>query len=98
MHALTALCRAPQLIDMDIRIFLVDLHFFTKPGCVQKAYKTRKMPEMRLVSSFENEGNAQKLFFCFLLQIWKKTIEYFSSIFRLSLCKKVMLLDSSIQR
>ena len=98
MHALTALCRALQMIDIDIWIFFLDLHFFTNPGCVQKDYTTRKMPEVRVVSLFENEGRRTKVIFLFLTANPEKKIEYFSSIFRLSLCKKAMLLDSSIQR
>ena len=98
MHALTALCRALQMIDIDIRIFFLDLHFFTNPGCVQKAYTTRKMTEMRVVSSFDRKARTKVIFLFLTANPEKKTIEYFSSIFRLSLCKKVMLLDSSIQR
>ncbi len=62
MHALTALCRALQMIDIDIRIFFLDIHFFTKPGCVQKTYTTRKMPEMRVVSSVFENFNAGNIY------------------------------------
>jgi hypothetical protein len=62
MHALTALCRALQLMILFSEYFFVNLHFFTKRVCVQKAYTTRKTPEMRVVSSVFENFNAGNIY------------------------------------